>query len=195
MTGRVVATRTSASRTRDGPAPGPRRAHRARPVRLPRLRHRRRRDCAADVTGPGADPRPRRSGADAELLLRGTRRLPRWSRRAVWPGAPAGLAAADAWLRFVLSQVLASRAYADGGLVVVTTDAAPAAGPEADTSGAPWLPKGQAGGGRVGALVLSPDVAAAGTTVHTPYDHFSLLRTVERAFSGWIRSASPRTAG
>ena len=104
-------------------------------------------------------------------------------------GAPAGLAAADAWLQGVLDPILASKAYADGGMVVVTFDSAPADGPEADSTGAPWLPArwpnvpdGAApGGGTVGALVLSP-FAPPGATVTEPYDHFSLLRTVGDLF-------------
>jgi hypothetical protein len=103
--------------------------------------------------------------------------------------AAAGLPAADAWLRTVLEPILASKAYADGGLVVVTFDSAPADGPEADSSGAPWLPAHwpgapdgpQPGGGRVGALVLSP-FTPPGTVFEDPYDHFALLRTIEDAF-------------
>ena len=140
-------------------------------------------DCASAVTGLGALGRdladPARTPSFSYLVpdaCHDGRDAP------CAPGAPAGLAAADAWLRFVLAPVLASKAYADGGLVVVTTDAAPASGPGADASGAPWLPPGQAGGGRVGALVLSPRAAAAGTTVDTTYDQLSLLRTLDRAF-------------
>jgi hypothetical protein len=104
-------------------------------------------------------------------------------------GAPAGLTAADAWLQSVLGPILASAAYADGGMVFITFDAAPADGPEADSTAAPWLPArwpnapdGPApGGGKVGALVLSP-FAPAGTVVSDPYDHISLLRTIEDVF-------------
>ena len=59
------------------------------------------------------------------------------------------LADADAWLAATLPPLLASKAYNDGGLVVVTFDA----GAPADV---------EAGGGRVGALLLSPYVTAGG---------------------------------
>jgi hypothetical protein len=78
------------------------------------------------------------------------------------------LADADAWLAATLPPLLASKAYKDGGLVVVTFDA-----------GAPT--DLEAGGGRVGALLLSPFVTA-GATIGAPYDPFSLLASVEGLF-------------
>jgi hypothetical protein len=78
------------------------------------------------------------------------------------------LADADAWLRATLPTILDSKAYADGGLVVVTFDAGAAEDLEA-------------GGGRVGALLLSPYISA-GATVEAPYDPFSLLASIERLF-------------
>jgi hypothetical protein len=78
------------------------------------------------------------------------------------------LADADGWLRTTLPTILDSKAYADGGLVVVTFDA-----------GAPT--DIEAGGGRVGALLLSPYVTA-GATIGAPYDPFSLLASIESLF-------------
>jgi hypothetical protein len=78
------------------------------------------------------------------------------------------LADADAWLRTTLPAILDSKAYNDGGLVVVTFDA-----------GAPE--DVEAGGGRVGALLLSPYVTAGGT-IGAPYDPFSLLASIEGLF-------------
>jgi hypothetical protein len=78
------------------------------------------------------------------------------------------LADADAWLKATLDPLLASKAYADGGLVVVTFDA-----------GAP--DDAEAGGGRVGALLLSPFVTP-GATIETPHDPFSLLASIEKLF-------------
>jgi hypothetical protein len=78
------------------------------------------------------------------------------------------LADADAWLQATLPPLLASKAYADGGLVVVTFDA----GAPADL---------EAGGGRVGALLLSPFVTPGGT-VGAPYDPFSLLASIDGLF-------------
>jgi hypothetical protein len=78
------------------------------------------------------------------------------------------LADADAWLRTTLPTILDSKAYNDGGLVVVTFDA----GAAGDLG---------AGGGRVGALLLSPFVTAGGT-IGAPYDSFSLLASIEGLF-------------
>jgi phosphatidylinositol-3-phosphatase len=107
------------------------------------------------------------------------------------PAAPAGLPAADGFLRQVVPEVLASKAYEHGGLLVITVDQAPSSGEVADSSsccGQPRFPNlstpaGAAGGGggQVGALLLSPFVKA-GSTSQEPYNHFSLLRTIEDLF-------------
>ncbi|HEX5146419.1 MAG TPA: hypothetical protein VFV85_05305, partial [Conexibacter sp.] len=59
-------------------------------------------------------------------------------------GAPAGPAAADAFLRDVVGRILASAAYADGGLIAITSDEAPqpapAAAPPATTPTTPAPP-------------------------------------------------------
>lgn len=49
-------------------------------------------------------------------------------------GAPAGLSAADAFLRVVVPEIVASPAYKDGGLIAITFDQAPQTGPGADSS-------------------------------------------------------------
>jgi hypothetical protein len=109
------------------------------------------------------------------------------------PGAPAGMAAADGFLRQVVPRILASKAYKDGGLLVITVDQAPASGELADSSsccGQPQFPNVPAsgpagathkGGGQVGALLLSPYVKPGGTS-QEPFNHFSLLRTIEDFF-------------
>ncbi len=110
------------------------------------------------------------------------------------PGKPAGLAPAEGFLHQVVPQILASKAYKDGGLLAITVDQAPGTGVEADSSSCcgqprfPGLPApaplpggGQlppSGGGQVGALLLSPFVKA-GTVDQDPYNHFALLRTIE----------------
>ncbi len=50
------------------------------------------------------------------------------------PGAPSGLPAAETFLRGVVPEILASPAYRHGGLLVVTTDQAPATGEYGDSS-------------------------------------------------------------
>jgi hypothetical protein len=107
-------------------------------------------------------------------------------------GAPAGPAAADGFLEKVVPEILASKAYKQGGLLIITVDEAPSSGAFADSSsccGQPQFPNLPAptgtvsglpskGGGEVGALLLSPYVKA-GTTNPEQYNHFSLLRTIE----------------
>jgi hypothetical protein len=80
------------------------------------------------------------------------------------PGAPAGLGAADAWLQSELDPLLASKAYEDDGMIVVTFDAGP-------DSAKP-----------VGALLIASAVKA-GDTDDAAHDHFALLRTIEDLFS------------
>jgi hypothetical protein len=108
-------------------------------------------------------------------------------------GAPAGLAPADGFLKTVVPEIMGSKAYKQGGLLVITVDEAPSSGEFADSSsccGQPQFPNLPApptglsprGGGTVGALLLSPFVKA-GTTSQEPYNHFSLLRTIEDLFA------------
>jgi hypothetical protein len=108
------------------------------------------------------------------------------------PGAPAGMQAADGWLKKVVPQITASKAYEENGLLVLTVDQAPSGGEYGDSSsccGQPAFPNlpasaggiGPPGGGQVGALLLSPFIKG-GATVQDTYNHFSLLRTVEDLF-------------
>jgi hypothetical protein len=109
------------------------------------------------------------------------------------PGAPAGMGPADAFLARVAPQILGSKAYADGGLIVITVDEAPSSGEFADSSsccGQPRFPNlasaptglSPRGGGTVGALLLSRYVKG-GTTSQEQFNHFSLLRSIEDLFS------------
>ncbi len=107
-------------------------------------------------------------------------------------GAPAGLAPAGALLAQVVPQILASKAYKESGLLVITVDEAQSTGEFADSSsccGEPLFPNdplksitgAPRGGGAVGALLLSPFVKG-GTTSQEPFNDFSLLRTIEEMF-------------
>jgi len=107
-------------------------------------------------------------------------------------GATAGLAPADTFLKQVVLEVMGSKAYKENGLLVITVDQAPSSGEFADSSsccGQPLFPNAPSktplgtprGGGAVGALLLSPYVKG-GTTEQEPYNHFSLLRTIEDLF-------------
>jgi hypothetical protein len=108
------------------------------------------------------------------------------------PGAPAGLAPADGFLAKVVPQITGSKAYRNGGLLVITVDQAPSGGEFGDSSsccGQPQYPNlpppagglSPRGGGTVGALLLSPFIKGAATS-QEPYSHFSLLRTIEDLF-------------
>lgn len=110
-------------------------------------------------------------------------------------GGPGGPVAADGWLEEVVPKILASPAYKHGGLLVITADQAPSSGEFADSSSCcgqpvqfPNMPPPAStalapeGGGQVGALLLSPFVKG-GVITQEPYDHFSLLRTIEDLFS------------
>ncbi len=108
------------------------------------------------------------------------------------PGHPAGMGAADGFLQKVVPEILASKAYKENGLLVITVDEAPSSGEYADSSSCcfqpafPNLPApagsiGKPGGGQVGALLLSPFIKG-GNLEQGTYNHFSLLRTVEDFF-------------
>jgi phospholipase C len=87
-------------------------------------------------------------------------------------------ATSGTWLAGFVATVTASPAWTDGGALVVTWDEGatddgidPATGTLSSTGG----------GGNVLTLVIAPHVPA-GLVVHTRFDHYSLLRTIEDAF-------------
>jgi hypothetical protein len=106
-------------------------------------------------------------------------------------GAPAGLGAAEGFLKRVVPEITGSKAYKENGLLAITVDEAPSSGALADSSsccGQPQFPNLPAsasglapeGGGQVGALLLSPFIKQG--VSQEPYNHFSLLRTIEDLF-------------
>jgi phosphatidylinositol-3-phosphatase len=108
------------------------------------------------------------------------------------PGVPAGMVAANSFLAQVIPEILAAKAYKEDGLLVVTADQAPSSGELADSSSCcaqpqfPNLPATNTGlapegGGQVGALLLSPLIKTHSVS-QEPYNHFSLLRTIEDIF-------------
>ncbi len=84
------------------------------------------------------------------------------------PNAPAGLPAAETFLRAVVPEIEASAAYKEGGLIAITFDQAPQTGPGADSSGCcttvtyPNLP----GGGTTSATTTGTETtgSTSGTT-------------------------------
>jgi phosphatidylinositol-3-phosphatase len=103
-------------------------------------------------------------------------------------GRPGGLVSADQFLQSWVPKITGSQAFADGGLLVVTFDEAETSDASAccgeqmgfNTINPGALTRGP-GGGRIGAVLVSPFITA-GSTNDTPYNHYSLLRSVEDLF-------------
>ncbi|WP_307423953.1 alkaline phosphatase family protein [Pseudarthrobacter defluvii] len=95
-------------------------------------------------------------------------------------GSEGGLGAADDWLKEQVPAILASPAYKQDGMLVITLDEAEgdAAGPTQPATG---VPAGGTAGGKVGALILSP-FSPPGTSSERPYNHYSLLASIEDFF-------------
>ena len=105
-------------------------------------------------------------------------------------GRTGGLAAIDQFLRRWVPLIEASPAFGADGLLIVTFDESDGAGAEGSSAccaekalpGARFQPGlSGPGGGRIGAIVLSKFVRP-GTVSTVPYNHYSLLRTVEAIF-------------
>jgi phospholipase C len=105
-------------------------------------------------------------------------------------GRRGGLAAIDGFLRKWVPRITGSPAFRADGMLIVTFDESDGSGAEGSSACCGELPlpgetyqpgfKGP-GGGRIGALVLSPFVKP-GTVTAEAYNHYSLLRTVEELF-------------
>src|SRR4051794_38209222 len=102
-------------------------------------------------------------------------------------GGPGGLPAVNTFLQTWVPRITGSPAYADGGLLVITFDEAESdasdcchepMGPNTPNNGGPTPGNG---GGRVGAVLLSPFIKP-GSVNDTPYNHYSLLRSTEDIF-------------
>jgi hypothetical protein len=99
-------------------------------------------------------------------------------------GEPGGLVSADKFLREWVPRILEAPAFKQDGVLIITfdegTDAAACCG-ETRPRGAPQPGKFGPGGGRIGAVVISP-FAKPGTTSGKQYNHYSLLRSIEDWF-------------
>jgi hypothetical protein len=118
-------------------------------------------------------------------------------------GQPGGMVQANSFLKSLVPQILGSPAYKDRGLLIVTFDEAEGEPPNGDASACcgeqpgpntvnPGGPVPGPGGGRVGAVMVSPCIKPE--TVSTDaYNHYSLLRSVEDNFGlphlGFARQA------
>jgi hypothetical protein len=110
-------------------------------------------------------------------------------------GDPGGLVSANRWLRKKMPTILRSHAFKHRGLLIVTFDEAEATGSEGDSSGCcneqpgpsivppntPGFLTPGPGGGRVGAVMISPCIKP-GTVSKRSYNHYSLLRSMESNF-------------
>jgi phospholipase C len=104
-------------------------------------------------------------------------------------GQPGGLASADKWLRQWVPIITSSAAFNKDGILVIAFDESDS--PQSDSTAccgegpgpnSPLAGIAGPGGGRVGALVLSPFVRG-GTWSTTPYNHYSLLASIEDTFA------------
>jgi phosphatidylinositol-3-phosphatase len=104
-------------------------------------------------------------------------------------GEPGGLTEIDAFLQIWIPKILASPAYKANGLVIVTfdegsTDTACCGETPGKTASHPNSAepgRGGPGGGRVGAVLLSPFIEP-GTVSSADYNHYSTLRSIEDLF-------------
>jgi hypothetical protein len=106
-------------------------------------------------------------------------------------GRHGGLHEIDAFLKHWVPLITAAPAFRADGLLLITFDESDARGTEGSSAccgerplpGARYSPGFSGpGGGRIGAVVLSPYVAG-GTVSAVPYNHYALLRTIETIFA------------
>ncbi len=102
-------------------------------------------------------------------------------------GQPGGLAQADQFLRQWVPQITNSPAFKQqNGLLIITfdesdvTDSSSCCG-EIPGPGSPGPGAPGPGGGQIGAVLLSPCIAP-GTVSQQPYNHYTMLRSVEDLF-------------
>lgn len=101
-------------------------------------------------------------------------------------GEPGGLVSADEFLRMWVPRITQSPAFQDGGLLIITFDEANSVDASAccsEPSGPNTTMPGThgPGGGRIGAVLLSRYIRP-GTVSDVPYNHYSMLRSVEDIF-------------
>ena len=169
------------------------------PVRVLPLAHRLQPTCAAArrrLLAPRASDLKHRSD-DAELRVHHARTsattatTPRASN-----GQPGGLVSGERVPAQAVPRILHSPAYQHRGLLIVTFDEAEASGSEGDSSACcgeqpgpnivppntPGFLTPGPGGGRVGAVMVSPCIRP-GTVSKKKYNHYSLLRSSREASS------------
>jgi len=105
-------------------------------------------------------------------------------------GRHGGLVAIDGFLKKWVPLIEGAPAFRADGMLIITFDESDGSGFEGSSAccgerplpGAKYQPGFSGpGGGRIGAIIISPFVRA-GTVSAVPYNHYSLLRTVETIF-------------
>ena len=120
-------------------------------------------------------------------------------------GGPGGLPAADSFLKTWVPKITGSPAWSEGSLLVITFDEADSSDATACCNEQPGFntpnPGGTTpgpGGGRTGAVLLSQYIQP-GSVNNTPYNHYSLLGSVEDIFGlgrlGYAGQAGLQTFG
>jgi len=120
-------------------------------------------------------------------------------------GEPGGLESINEFLMAWVPKIMASPAFRQDGLLIITFDESD--GPQSDSSaccGAGPTPNSLLpgltglGGGRVGAVLLSPFIKP-GTVSAQAYNHYSMLRSVQDLFGlpylGYAGAASQKSFG
>ena len=101
-------------------------------------------------------------------------------------GRPGGLKSIDIFLKEWVAKIIESPGFKDDGLLVVSFDEAEhdnaaCCGEKASNTPNAAGPNPGEGGGKVGAVLISPFIKP-GTVDSTPYNHYSFLRTTEDLF-------------
>jgi hypothetical protein len=101
-------------------------------------------------------------------------------------GQPGGLVSANQFLQTWVPQIVSSPAYGQDGLLAIIMDEAGndssgCCGEKAANTPSPGGQSPGPGGGKVGAVLLSPYIRP-GTVTQTSYNHYSLLRSFEDLF-------------
>jgi len=104
-------------------------------------------------------------------------------------GRPGGLVSADLFLRTWVPRILASPAWTESGLLIITFDEAEGSDASACCNELPGLNTTNPGdgtlgpgGGRTGAVLISRFIQP-GSINDTPYNHYALLRSIEDLFA------------